>query len=127
MGNAFHVVVIEDDPDLRKLVQVTLQFTAGWQVATAADGPAGIAAVRTRLPDAVLVDLMLPGMDGYAVCRALKADAATAAIPLVILTARTEIDEAEARRAGAAGVLFKPFAPERLAERIQALCGGEPP
>ena len=122
MGTSFHVVVIEDDPDLRKLIQSTLQFTAGWEVATAADGPAGIAAVRSRRPDAVVVDLMLPGMDGYAVCRALKADPATAAIPLVLLTARKGIDEAEARGAGAAGVIFKPFTADDLAKRIATLC-----
>ena len=126
MGNSFQMVVIEDDPDLRKLIQVTLQFTAGWDVATAADGPAGIAAVRTRRPDAVVVDLMLPGMDGYAVCRALKADAATAAIPLVLVTARKDIDEAEARRAGAAGVIFKPFSLDDFSGRIEALCAPRP-
>jgi DNA-binding response OmpR family regulator len=65
---------------------------------------------------------MLPGMDGYAVCRALKADSATAAIPLVLLTARKEIDEAAVRSVGAAGVLFKPFNPDDLADQIRALC-----
>lgn len=122
MGNDFSVVVIEDDPDLRKLIQVTLQFTAGWEVATAEDGPAGIAAVRERRPDAVVVDLMMPGMDGYEVCRQLKTDDATAGIPLVLLTARKEVDADRVRRAGAAGVILKPFNFEDLATRIRALC-----
>jgi DNA-binding response OmpR family regulator len=124
MAPAFSVVVIDDDPDLRQLIRLTLQFTAGWDVATAADGPSGIAAVGARHPDAVIVDLMMPGMDGYEVCRRLKAEAATARIPLVLLTARKELDEDRVREVGAAGVILKPFDLDQLAERVRTLCAG---
>ncbi len=127
MAKGFSVVVIEDDPDLRKLIQVTLQFTAGWEVATAEDGPSGIAAVQAARPDAVVVDLMMPGMDGYEVCRRLKADKATTGIPLVLLTARKEVDENRVRAAGAAGVILKPFSLDELAPRIRGLSGHQEP
>ncbi len=116
-------MVIDDDADLRRLVQVTLEFTAGWAVAVAADGAAGLALVRAEAPDAVIVDLMMPGMDGYEVCRRLKQDPATATIPVVFLTARKRLDEAKVRAVGAAGVLFKPFELDDLAAQIAALCG----
>lgn len=126
MTAPFRVVVIEDDPDLRKLIQVTLQFTAGWEVATAADGPAGLTRVRDVRPDAVLVDLMMPDMDGYEVCRRLKADPATVAIPLILITARQQLDEARLRASGAAGVIQKPFDPDQLAPRVRALAADPP-
>ena len=121
----FRVVVIEDDSDLRKLVQATLQFTAGWEVTTAADGAEGIEAVRRLRPDAVVVDLMMPGMDGYEVCRRLNEHPDTAGIPLVLLTARKQLDDAQVEAAGAAGVIFKPFEPDELASRIRQLCEGK--
>ncbi len=121
----FRVVVIEDDRDLRKLVQATLQFTAGWEVTTACDGAQGIEAVRRLRPDAVVVDLMMPGMDGYEVCRCLNEYPDTVGIPLVLLTARKQLDEAQVEAAGVAGVIFKPFEPDKLASRIHQLCGGK--
>jgi DNA-binding response OmpR family regulator len=123
MAKDVRVVVIDDDPDLRRLIQVTLELAAGWNVTTAGDGPAGITAVRERRPHAVVVDLMMPGMDGYAVCRALKAERATAHIPLLVLTARKQGDDADARRAGAADVVFKPFEVDDLTARLRALIG----
>lgn len=123
MGTAFRVVLIDDDPDLRQLVKLTLEFTAGWDVTVAADGAEGIEAVRNVMPDVVLVDYMMPGMDGYEVCRDLKEDPQTAGIPLVFLTARKELDAERVREVGAQGVVVKPFDPEQLAERIRELCG----
>jgi len=119
-------VLIDDDADLRRLIRTTLEFTAGWVVATAGGGAEGLALVRAERPDAVIVDLMMPEMDGYEVCRRLKEDPATAAIPVVFLTARKRIDEAQVRAVGAAGVLFKPFEPDDLAARIADLCGMTP-
>lgn len=122
MADALRVVVIDDDRDLRELIKITLEFTAGWEVVTAANGREGIEAVRERAPDVVVVDLMMPEMDGYAVCRCLKQDPATAAIPLVLLTARKQLDERQLGAAGASGVVFKPFEPEELASQIRRLC-----
>ncbi len=120
---ALRVVLIDDDPDLRNLVKLTLEFTAGWDVATAADGAEGIELVRRLKPDVAVVDFMMPGMDGYEVCRRLSGDPETADIPLVFLTARTELDEARVREVGARGVVVKPFEPEELAARVRELSG----
>jgi len=116
-------VLIEDDADLRRVVQLTLQFGASWSVTTAPDGPAGIDAVRQLRPDVVLVDLMMPGMDGYEVCRRLLADEATRTIPIVLLTARQNLDPERVRASGARGVITKPFDLDALAPSILSLCG----
>ena len=125
METAYRVVLIDDDPDLRKLVKLTLEFTANWQVSTAADGAEGIDVVRTVKPDVAVVDIMMPDMDGYEVCRRLKADPETADIPVVFLTARKELDEAKVKACGALGVVVKPFEPDLLAEELKRLCGEE--
>jgi CheY-like chemotaxis protein len=75
------------------------------------------------MPDVVLVDVMMPEMDGYEVCRRLKADPATSRIPVVLLTARREMVQERVDSAGASGVLYKPFQPTELAQQIQDLCG----
>ncbi|MEE8519710.1 MAG: response regulator [Gemmatimonadota bacterium] len=123
MGNSLRVVVIEDDPDLRSLIKLTLEFTASWDVTTAEDGASGIETVRAIKPNVVVVDLMMPGMDGYEVCRRLKAEPETAAIPLVMLTARTTLDDGQLEELDVAGVVFKPFDPDKLAERVRELAG----
>lgn len=124
MTPPFLVVLIDDDPDLRQLIKVTLEFTAGWEVATAGNGAEGIELVRKLNPDAVVADVMMPVMDGYEVCHRLKQDPRSATIPVVLLTARKELDDALIESSGAAGVLFKPFEPDELAARIRQLCGG---
>ena len=115
------VVLIEDDDDLRRVVQLTLQFGAAWIVETAPDGPAGIEMVKRVRPDIVLVDLMMPGMDGYEVCRRLISDATTARIPIVLLTARQNLDPERVRESGARGVITKPFDLDALAPAIMRL------
>jgi CheY-like chemotaxis protein len=94
-------------------------------VEVAADGVEGIEAVRTHKPDVAVVDLMMPGMDGYEVCERLKDDPETAKIPVVFLTARKELDEERVRELGVAGVVFKPFEPDELAEGLRRLVAGE--
>ena len=115
-------LIIDDDRDLLLLVRRTLEFTAGWEVRTASTGASGIELAKTMRPQIILVDLMMPEMDGYEVCRRLKADAATAGIPVVFLTARRDLDERRLADAGAAGVVFKPFQPETLAQQVRELC-----
>jgi CheY-like chemotaxis protein len=120
-ANPIRVVLIEDDADLRRVVQLTLQFGASWSVKTAPDGPAGIDLVKHLLPDIVLVDLMMPGMDGYEVCRRLVSDEATKDIPIVLLTARQNLDPERVRACGARGVITKPFDLDALAPAILRL------
>ena len=119
------VVLIEDDADLRRVVQLTLQFGASWNVRTAPDGPAGISLVKQLRPDIVLVDLMMPGMDGYEVCRRLVSDDATKRIPIVLLTARQNLDPERVRESGARGVITKPFDLDALAPAILRLTSEE--
>ena len=125
MDTTFRVVLIDDDPDLRRLVKLTLEFTAGWEVTTAADGAEGIDVVRDVRPDVAVVDYMMPGMDGYEVSRRLREDPETADIPIVFLTARKELDDAQVRQSGAVGVVVKPFNPDTLAEELRRFCGPE--
>lgn len=115
-------VLIEDDADLRRVVQLTLQFGAAWKVETAPDGPSGIELVKCEKPDIILVDLMMPGMDGYEVCRRLAADESTRHIPIVLLTARQNLDPERVRSSGARGVITKPFDLDALAPAILRLC-----
>jgi CheY-like chemotaxis protein len=122
MAETFRALIIDDDPDLLRLVQRTLEFTAGWEVATAGSGAAGIALARNTVPQLILVDVMMPEMDGYEVCRRLKADPATAAVPIVLLTARRDLNERQLAESGAAGVVFKPFQPADLARDVRAFC-----
>ena len=125
MDDAYRVGLIDDDPDLRKLVKLTLEFMAGWQVSTAADGAEGIETVRSERPDVAVVDIMMPDMDGYEVCRRLKADPETKGIPVVFLTARKELDREKVKGCGAHGVVVKPFEPELLAAELRQLCDSE--
>jgi CheY-like chemotaxis protein len=119
---AFRAVIIDDDLDLLLLVRRTLEFTAGWEVHTASSGTAGIELARTLAPNVVLVDVMMPEIDGYEVCRRLKAEAATSRIPVVLLTARREMNQDRNTAAGVAGVLYKPFQPAQLAAQIREFC-----
>ena len=124
MSGSFRVVVIDDDPDLRTLIKLTLEFNAGWEVTTAADGSEGIEAVRREKPAAAIIDIMMPDMDGYEVCRHLKGDPETSSVPLVFLTARKEHDEERIAAVGAKGVVVKPFDPDTLASELQAVLEG---
>src|SRR3989449_1419760 len=120
MAEPFRALIIDDDPDLLMLVRRTLEFTAGWQVATARSGAAGVELARTPpVPHVILVDIMMPEMDGYDVCRRLKADPATAPVPLVLLTARRDLNARKVAESGAAGVVFKPFQPTELARQVR--------
>jgi putative two-component system response regulator len=124
MAAPFRALVIDDDRDLLNLVRRTLEFTAGWQVSVATTGADGIeAALGTGgPPDVIIVDLMMPEMDGYEVCRRIKADSRTAAVPVVLLTARRDLDETRLASVSPAGVVFKPFQPRELAQQVRAFC-----
>jgi putative two-component system response regulator len=89
---------------------------------TAGSGAAGIELARKAPPDVILVDVMMPEMDGYEVCRRLKADPATGTVPIVLLTARRDLNQARLAETGAAGVILKPFQPEELAHQVRELC-----
>ncbi len=115
----FVVLVVEDDPGVREVLEVLLS-AAGYVVRTAPDGVAGLECLETGEVDLLLLDLMLPGLDGLEVCRRLRARDSEIYLPVIMLTAMT--DEAERRAGFAAGAddyVTKPFAPDELLDRVQ--------
>jgi phosphate regulon transcriptional regulator PhoB len=120
-GVATDVLVVEDEPDIRSLIVHHLE-REGFRCRTAASGGEAMARVRSSLPDLMVLDLMLPGMDGLEVCRRLRADAATAALPIIMLTAKAdEIDRIVGLELGADDYLAKPFSTKELVARVRAV------
>jgi two-component system, OmpR family, phosphate regulon response regulator PhoB len=124
------VLVVEDEPDIRTLVVHHLTRD-GFRCRTAATGPEALASVRRAPPDLLILDLMLPELNGIEVCRRLRADAATAAVPIIMLTARAdEVDRVVGLEMGADDYVVKPFSPKELVARVRAVLrrarGGEP-
>lgn len=115
------ILVIEDEEDIRELVSYNL-LKAGYQVASTGSGEDGLAAIQDCKPALILLDLMLPGMDGLQVCRTLRAEDATAGIPVVMLTAKgEEADIVKGLEAGADDYIVKPFSPKVLLARLKAI------
>ena len=115
------VLVVEDDDDIRELVSYNL-LKEGYQVAGVASGEDALAAVAAKPPDLILLDLMLPGLDGLSVCRQLKANPATEPLPVVMLTAKgEEADIVAGLNLGADDYVTKPFSPKVLLARVQAV------
>jgi CheY-like chemotaxis protein len=113
------VLLADDDAALRRLVGVTLGRDR-FALLTAGDGEEALAVARTQRPETILLDVNMPRLDGLEVCRALKADPATAHIKILILTGNgSEADRQEALAAGADGYLAKPFSPIALLEWMQ--------
>ena len=113
--------MVEDDPDIAMLLAHSLG-RAGFAVETLSSGAEVLAEARRRTPDLILLDLMLPGLDGLEVCRALRADPATAAMPVIMLTARAEeSDRIVGLELGADDYITKPFSPNEVVARVRAL------
>ncbi len=117
------LLVIDDDDDIRSLLEVILEATEGWQVLGASSGPAGLHAAGAERPDVILLDVMMPGMDGIETLRRLRSDEATADIPVLFFTAKAEEEFARLLRLGAKGVIAKPFDPEILGRQIRSYLG----
>lgn len=115
------IVVIEDEADILEVIQYNLA-REGYSVLTSKDGEEGLAVVQREEPDLVLLDLMLPGLDGIEVCRRLKADARTRRIPIIMVTAKgEESDIVLGLGVGADDYVVKPFSPKELAARVRAV------
>jgi DNA-binding response OmpR family regulator len=116
-----HVVVIEDEADIAEVIEYSLS-REGYETGVSHDGQAGLELVQTTLPDLVLLDLMLPGLDGMEVCRELKADRATRHIPVIMVTAKgDEADIVLGLSMGADDYVSKPFSPKELVARVKAV------
>lgn len=113
--------MVDDHDDLRAAVSLLLRV-AGHEVASAADGRQALACVSEREPDLIVLDLWMPGMSGFAVCRVLKQNPFTARIPVLMLTAQSDVDhKVEGFEAGADDYLAKPFEPRELQARVASL------
>ncbi len=117
------IVVVDDDPDILDIVCISLE-AMGHEVRRAGNGREGVDLVRSSLPDLVLMDLMMPDMNGYEATAALKADAATAPIPVLALTAKAmRGDEERAREAGMDAYITKPFRLSHMLDVVDRFLG----
>jgi DNA-binding response OmpR family regulator len=115
------VLVADDDADILRFVEINLRLE-GFEVVTARDGPDALAKAVAVHPDLVLLDVQMPGIDGYTICSRIRADASLAAVPVVIVTANYGSTEVEAaQRAGADDFLVKPFLPATLVDLAKAM------
>ncbi len=119
------VLIIDDEDDIRRIVRLSLSRVGGMEVIDASNGPDGVREAESGHPDAILLDMMMPVMDGPATLTALRANPATESIPIVFLTAKAQTAEIERLRAmGARGVLTKPFDPLALPDLLRAVLSG---
>jgi two-component system phosphate regulon response regulator PhoB len=115
------ILVVDDEPEAVELLKFNLQ-QAGYEVATAADGASALKKARAAAPALVLLDLMLPEIDGLELCKMLRRDAATARLPIIMVTAKaTEIDRILGLELGADDYITKPFSPRELVLRVKKL------
>ena len=123
------ILIIDDEADIREVVALSLETVADWEVETASSGAQGLARAIEHQPDAILLDVMMPGMDGPTTFRELRNNPATARIPVLLLTAKVQsTDQKRFADLGVEAVLFKPFDPLTLSEQIAAALGwGECP
>jgi two-component system phosphate regulon response regulator PhoB len=116
------ILIIDDEKDLVELVRYNLVEKEGYDVISANDGPSGLEIAQRHKVDLIVLDLMMPGMDGLEVCRRLRADARTGRIPLIMLTAKaTEADRIVGLELGADDYVTKPFSPRELVARVKAI------
>ncbi|MGH9378132.1 MAG: response regulator [Terriglobia bacterium] len=120
------ILLIDDDEAIGEVTRATLEILAGWTVTIAASGVEGIALAAAERPDAILLDVMMPDMDGPQTLKELQTNARTVDIPVVFLTAKIQAaDIRRFRTLGAKGVIAKPYDPSRLAGEVADLLGWE--
>ena len=121
------ILIVDDEPDALELIGFNLK-RAGFDIIAAADGPQALRKARAQTPALVVLDVMLPDLDGLEVCKAMREDPATAQIPIIMLTAKAaEIDRVLGLELGADDYLTKPFSPRELVLRIRNLLGRRKP
>lgn len=121
------LLVIDDEHPLRRVIQLTLKMTAGWEVLTASSGQEGIETAATEQPDAIILDVMMPEMDGLTTLTYLRANQLTQDIPIILLTAKVQVAEQQPfMQSGVAAVIVKPFDPTTLASQIAQILGWNP-
>ncbi|MCJ7652386.1 MAG: response regulator [Actinobacteria bacterium] len=122
-GDHVRVLVVDDDPSMCKLLRIMLE-PKGFEVLEAFSGVRGVVMAKSELPDIVLLDIMLPDIDGFDVCRKLKLDPTTKNIPVVFVTAKAGHEHLDRGMSlGAQGYITKPFRPEVLIEKLYEITG----
>jgi CheY-like chemotaxis protein len=118
------ILIIDDEDDIREVAALSLETVAGWQVFMANSGAQGLARAIEHQPDAILLDVMMPGMDGPTTFRELRKNPATARIPVLLLTAKVQSsDQRRFADLGVEAILFKPFDPLTLSHQIADVLG----
>lgn len=115
------ILVIDDEDDIRQLIQTCLEIMGGWEVLTATSGNQGLFLAQSSQPDAILLDVMMPDMDGLTTFQKLQANQITKHIPVILLTARGRTNnERIFSNLGVKGIISKPFNPQKLAVQVAA-------
>jgi CheY-like chemotaxis protein len=118
------ILVIDDEDDIREVVQVSLEMIRNWEVLTARSGQEGLAKAEAEQPDAILLDVMMPDMDGPTTFQQLQKTLAICHIPVILMTAKVQAsDQRRFAGLGVQGVIAKPFDPLTLAEQVAATLG----
>lgn len=118
------VLVIDDEDDIREIAQISLEIMAGLDVVVARSSREGLNLAEVEQPDAILLDVMLPDMDGVATFQQLQANPATQHIPVILLTAKVQVsDQRRFAELGVKAMIAKPFKPAKLAEQLLEVLG----
>lgn len=122
--NLKRILVIDDEDDIREVAQLSLEMVGGWEVLTAHSGTEGLVVAETEHPDAILLDVMMPDMDGPATFKELQANPTTEDIPVILLTAKVlSSDQRRFSELGVTAVIPKPFEPMNLATQVAQALG----
>ena len=114
-----HALIVDDEADIREVARLSLELIGGWVVSVADCGADAIGKARELLPDVILLDVMMPGIDGVETMRSLSDDPATRDIPVIFLTAKAQVGERRRlEEAGACGLIAKPFDPMSLPGQV---------
>ncbi|HTA85719.1 MAG TPA: response regulator [Silvibacterium sp.] len=118
------ILIIDDEDDIRQVAALSLETVAGWEVVTASSGADGIRSAQVEKPDAILLDVMMPGMDGPTTFLEIKKNPEIAGIPVILLTAKVQgADQKRFANLGVSAILFKPFDPLTLAQQMSDALG----
>jgi CheY-like chemotaxis protein len=117
-----HILYVDDEADIREVAQMALELEPGFEVRCAASGAEALVVARDWRPDLIMLDVMMPELDGPSTLSRLRAEPSTAATPVIFITARTQVQEVEAFLSlGAVGVIAKPFDPMQLGSQVREL------
>ena len=121
-----HILLVDDEDDIREVAGVSLEAVGGWRISKASSGAEGIAKAVAERPDAILLDVMMPDIDGPTTFKRLQDDPQTRGIPVILLTAKAQsADRQRFEELGVAGMLTKPFDPMALSDQVAAILAAE--